>query len=194
LRGNRLPASIRKLLTSSIKGNARAHNADNAQYGAVVMVVTFRLAHPHERLELEALQLRASIVWDEYRDAILANPDAIELPLQQILDGRVCVAERHGKIVGFSVVLPRDDGDAELDGLFVDPAVWRNGIGLALVREAERRVALDAGGDNAGHRTLHVVANPRAEAFYLACGFTFTGAQTQTRFGIARTMKNARRQ
>jgi GNAT superfamily N-acetyltransferase len=146
----------------------------------MMVVVTFRSAHPRERLELEALQLRASIVWEEYRDLLLANPDAIELPLRQILDGRVCVAERDGKIVGFSVVLARDDSDAELDGLFVDPTVWRNGIGLALVREAERWAGK--------HRTLRVIANPRAEAFYLACGFTFTGGETQTRFGIARTM------
>ena len=60
-------------------------------------MLTFRLARAHERLELEAMQLRASLVWGEYRDLILANPDAIELLLAQTLDGRVAsrsVAER----------------------------------------------------------------------------------------------------
>jgi GNAT superfamily N-acetyltransferase len=135
-------------------------------------------------VRLEALQLRASIVWDEYRDLILAHPDAIELPLQQILGGRVCIAERDGKIVGFSVVLSRDDGEVELDGLFVDPAAWRNGIGMFLVREAEHWAALD------GANALHVTANARAEPFYVACGFAFAG-EAQTRFGAARTMKKA---
>ncbi len=59
-------------------------------------MVTLRSAHCSERRELEALQLHASIISDEYRDLILANPDAIELPHQQILDGCVCVAERDG--------------------------------------------------------------------------------------------------
>jgi GNAT superfamily N-acetyltransferase len=147
-------------------------------------MLTLRSARRSEQRELEALQLRASIVWEEYRDLILAHPDAIELPLQQILDDRVCVAERDGKIVGFSVALLRDDGTAELDGLFVDPAAWGNGIGTLLVREAERRSARD------GANALHVIANPRAEGFYLACGFAFAG-EAQTRFGTARTMQKA---
>jgi GNAT superfamily N-acetyltransferase len=147
-------------------------------------VLTLRSAHCSEQRDLEALQLRASIVWGEYSDLILAHPDAIEVPLAQILDGRVCVAERDGTIAGFCVVLRRDDGDAELDGLFVDPAAWRTGIGMLLVCEAERRAAL--GGAN----TLHVTANPRAEGFYLACGFAFSGEAT-TRFGAARTMRKA---
>lgn len=92
------------------------------------------------------------------------------------------MAERDGKVVGFSVVLPRGDGDAELDGLFVDPVAWRNGIGKLLVREAARRAALE------GAKALHVTANPLAEPFYLACGFVFAGL-AQTRFQVARTMQ-----
>ena len=64
-------------------------------------------------------------MWEEDREALLAHPDAIELPLQQITDGRTVVAESVGELLGFAVVLRRDDGDAELDGLFVDPAQWR---------------------------------------------------------------------
>lgn len=103
-------------------------------------------------------------------------------PPWQILEGRVCIPERDGKIIGFSVVLAREDGDAELDGLFVDPPAWRNGIGTLLVRETERRAALQ------GARAMHVVANPRAEKFYLACGFAVSG-EAKTRFGVARTME-----
>ena len=99
---------------------------------------TFRLAVPAERSALEELQRRASLIWEEDRAALLANPDAIELPLEQITGGRTVVAESAGQLLGFSVVLPRDDGDAELDGLFVEPTYWRHGLGRALVEQAER--------------------------------------------------------
>jgi hypothetical protein len=87
--------------------------------------LSFRPAIPAERTALEDLQWRASLMWEDYRDALLENPDAIDLPLNQITDGRAIVAEMLGEIVGFAVVLPRDDGHAELDALFVEPKVWR---------------------------------------------------------------------
>jgi GNAT superfamily N-acetyltransferase len=141
-----------------------------------------RTARADERLLVEGLQRRASLVWAEYRDAILAHPDAIELPPDQIEEGRVCVAEDAGEILGFSVVLPREDGDAELDGLFVEPSAWGKGIGRALVENALRCAARD------GARALHVVANPLAMEFYVACGFEKTG-ETQTRFDVAPIMR-----
>jgi GNAT superfamily N-acetyltransferase len=144
--------------------------------------LTLRPALPAERESLENLQRRASLVWEEYRAELLANPDAIELPAEQFADGRVCVAEDAGGILGFSVVLRREDGDAELDGLFVEPVAWRRGIGRALVEEAMRRAGRE------GAKALHVIANPLAEEFYRACGFAYSGL-TQTRFGSARTMR-----
>jgi GNAT superfamily N-acetyltransferase len=96
--------------------------------------LSFRPAIPAERTALEDLQWRASLMWEDYRDALLENPDAIDLPLDQITDGRAIVAEMLGEIVGFAVVLPRDDGHAELDALFVEPKVWRRGIGRRLMK------------------------------------------------------------
>jgi GNAT superfamily N-acetyltransferase len=135
-----------------------------------------------EREALERLQWRASLVADEYREQLLADPDAIDLPPTQIADGAVLVAEMDAAPAGFAVVLPRDDGDAELDGLFVEPALWRGGVGRRLV---EAGVAL-ARGFGAGE--LHVVAEPAAIGFYEACGFVTTGA-AETRFGPAITMR-----
>jgi len=142
----------------------------------------FRLAVPAERQALEELQRRASLVWEEDRESLLANPDAIELPLEQITDGRTVVAERDGELLGFSVVLRRDDGDAELDGLFVEPAQWRQGIGRMLVEEAEQIAARD------GSANLWVIANTRALDFYSACGFITVG-EAQTRFRPAPRMR-----
>ena len=66
--------------------------------------------------------------------------------------------------------------------MFVDPSVWRSGIGTLLMRHAE---ILAAAG---GAKFLHVVANPRAESFYSSCGFVLFGEEA-TRFGIAHTMR-----
>ena len=96
-------------------------------------MVRTRAAQPGEREALEALQRRASLNNPGDRDALLAHPDAIVLPAEQIARGDVIVAELDGVIAGFAAVLEREDGQAELDGLFVEPDRWRGGIGRLLV-------------------------------------------------------------
>ena len=145
---------------------------------------TFRLAVPAERSALEELQRRASLMWEEDRAALLANPDAIELPLEQVTGGRTVVAESAGQLLGFAVVLPREDGDAELDGLFVEPTYWRHGLGRALVEQAERIATAD------GASNLWVTANTRALGFYDSCGFVTVG-EVQTRFRPAPKMRKS---
>jgi hypothetical protein len=54
-------------------------------------VAVVRRAIPDERAALEALQRRASLVWEDYREALLAHPDAIALPIEQIESGRTCL-------------------------------------------------------------------------------------------------------
>ena len=132
--------------------------------------LTLRLARPEEHDELEELQRRASLELPEYRDQLLANPDAIYLPEGQIANGQVIVAEIEGEIAGFAAVV-----GGELDGLFVEPDLWGHGIGRTLVEAATheaRRRGL----------ALSVIANPRARRFYESCGFTLEGEE-QTRFG-----------
>ena len=142
-------------------------------------MLTIRLARPDEREALEALQRRASLALDEYRQQLEAEPDAIDLPLDQIEQGEVLVAEADGETVGMAVVFV-GDLDAELDGLFVEPEHWRKGIGAALVdvatHEARKRGL-----------TLMVTANPQAREFYEKCGFNLEG-ESQTRFGPALRM------
>ena len=65
--------------------------------------------------------------------ALLANPDAIEIPADQISCGLVFVAEIGSRVVGFASVLIRSDGVIDLDGLFVEPAAHRRGEDRALV-------------------------------------------------------------
>jgi N-acetylglutamate synthase-like GNAT family acetyltransferase len=129
-----------------------------------------------EQRELESLQWRASITNAGDRDALLANPDAIELPKNQIDDGRVFVCENDNTILGFAVLIPREDGEAELDGLFVDPDSRRGGVGRLLVEHCAQVAQA------AGSGALCVIGNPHAFEFYRACGFNVVG-KTDTRFG-----------
>jgi GNAT superfamily N-acetyltransferase len=141
-----------------------------------------RVAHESERALLEALQWRASLNNPGDREALLANEDAIALPVEQIRGGGVFVYEAAGAIMGFAAILPRADGDSELDALFVEPDAWRRGIGRALVDHCAGEAR------KANATALHVVGNPHAEAFYESCGFRKLGVQ-QMRFGIGLTMK-----
>jgi N-acetylglutamate synthase-like GNAT family acetyltransferase len=149
-----------------------------------MQTLTIRTALASDQKLLEALQWRASLNNPGDREALLANPDAIELPLQQIAAGGVFVAEDADAIKGFAAILPRDDGDSELDALFVEPDTWRQGIGRALVEHCCSAAKATGAG------SLHVVGNPHAEHFYTSCGFKTIGRQ-QTRFGVGLLMKRA---
>lgn len=148
----------------------------------MIDVGIIRPARMSERKVLEALQLRASLNNAGDREHLLAHSDAIELPSEQIAAGCVFVLERNGVAVGFAAIVPREDGGTELDGLFVEPDIWRSGIGRSLVEHCAERAR--ASGSNA----LHVVGNPHAEVFYIACGFEMIGSVT-TRFGVALSMR-----
>src|SRR5215218_7894948 len=124
-------------------------------------VARIRHARPEEALALEALQRRSSNVWEAYRAQLAAHPGAIEPPHQAIAEGRVRVAvDASERLLGFSVVLPVEDGRCELDDLFVEPASMRRGVGRRLVDDvATRAAAVDA-----SH--VDVIANPNALGFY----------------------------
>jgi len=138
-----------------------------------------RLARPGERELLEDLQWRASLANEADRPHLEAHPDAIHLPMEQIALGQVHVAERDERLLGFAALV-MDERSAELDGLFVEPGHWGEGIGRALVDRATheaRRKGL----------TLSVVANSAALGFYEKCGFVVEG-EAETRFGPALRM------
>ncbi len=144
--------------------------------------LVIRLGRPREAPALEALQWRASLANAGDKEALLAHPDSIQLPIEQLTAGQVFVAERQSIIIGFAVALPRPDGQFELDGLFVEPATWKSGVGRALVEHC----AAHAAAQGAIH--LHVIGNPHAEGFYGACGFKTTGVH-QTAFGPGMLMQ-----
>jgi ribosomal protein S18 acetylase RimI-like enzyme len=146
------------------------------------VVARIRAAQPDEASALEALQRRAADVWKEYRAQLAAHPDAIEPPHEAIAEGRVRVAvDASGHRLGFSVVLPIEDGRCELDDLFVEPRWMRNGIGRMLVHDVATRAAAF------GASYIDVIANPNALGFYSRLGFEVTG-EASTQFGSAPRM------
>jgi GNAT superfamily N-acetyltransferase len=144
--------------------------------------VLIRDARAAEQRSLIELQRRASLHSEAYREQLLAHPDAVELPVEQIEDGLVRVAELGDDVVGFAVLLRPTRGACELDGLFVEPAHMGAGVGRALTEDA-RRIARERRAAR-----IEVVANPEAVPFYQRLGFT--GAEpAPTRFGPARRMR-----
>ncbi len=86
--------------------------------------------------------------------------------------------------MGFAAVIQRPDGGAELDALFVEPHLWKHGIGRLLVAHVARIARVRAAS------ILHVIGNPHAKEFYTSCGFRATGT-VETRFGVGLAMTKA---
>jgi GNAT superfamily N-acetyltransferase len=148
----------------------------------MVPVVRIRDAHASEVGALEDLQRRASTVWEDYREQLEAHPDAIEVSPQAVGAGHVRIAiGPSDERLGFSVVLRSGEHTCELDGLFVEPGGWGQGVGRRLIADAAEHARL------LGGTRIDVIANPRAIGFYERLGFTAGGSAT-TRFGPALRM------
>ena len=140
-----------------------------------------RPARPDEQPALEGILRRASLAAPDYREQLLAHPEVLALPVEQIEAGRVFVSELDRKPAGFCVVVPASTDEFELEGLFVDPHLWGQGIGRLLVCHA---AAIAAG---MGARRMSVIAGHEAREFYEKCGFAVTG-ETRTQFAPALVM------
>lgn len=152
-----------------------------------------RAGRADERQSLEALQHRALVACPDLRPRLMAHPDMIALPRAHLAQGYVRVAEADGQVLGFSVVLPRGAGLFELEGLYIEPACWRRGIGRALVAAAAELTGADlAEAGQLETLELEALARPGVEAFYVKLGFVPKGA-AMTAFGPARRMVLERR-
>lgn len=145
-------------------------------------LIVVRPAWLEEQQALEELQKRSADGDETYRRALAAHSYEFTLPLQQILDGQVFVAELGGAVAGLASVIFRNDGGIEIDGLFVEPKLWRRGVGRALVA----RCVLFA--RDVGASWLHVIASHSSAGFYSAVGFETLGPY-ETEFASAISMR-----
>jgi GNAT superfamily N-acetyltransferase len=145
-------------------------------------IIQTRPARQGDVGELGALKLRSSLAWGDHLDELQALPEARAFPREHL--PFAIVAELAGAIAGFATLLPPANGEAEIEDLFVDPPLWRKGIGRALMAALEARaLSLGAG-------SLHVIANNRALPFYRSAGFEIVGT-VATRFAPAPEMRKA---
>ena len=124
---------------------------------------------------------RSSLSNEGDRPNLLASPDVLEFEPTAVHDRRCRVAIVEGRLVGFATVRPIGDG-VELEDLFVDPDWMRQGIGLALVRDATAMARAS------GVTRIEVTANPHASEFYERAGFVPDGT-AHTQFGPAPRMR-----
>ena len=133
--------------------------------------IKIRLAHPDDRLNLIELQRRASLASEtgDVRQMLIDDPGIIDLDEEMLANNEVFVAETGDRIVGFATIMAHEGNDAELEGLFVEPADWRKGIATQLVHAIVREASAW------GATRLHVMANQNVLGFYEATGFTKIG-------------------
>jgi GNAT superfamily N-acetyltransferase len=147
-----------------------------------ITVARVRTAVVEDLPELRRLFRRSSLSNEGDREALVANPEALELPDSGVVQGRTRVAvAADGTIVGFATGR-REGAVLELEDLFVDPDWMRRGIARRLVG------ALVTSAAREGIARIEVTANPHADAFYRSVGFVRVGA-IETQFGPGARMQ-----
>ena len=126
-------------------------------------MLALRPARPEEGAELTELCLRSKAVWG-YDDAFIAAcRKELTLAPASILASQVQVAELDGRLAGLAEV--KCSGDtAQLEKLFVEPAMLRTGTGRKLLDWAKATARA------AGATALVIEADPDAAEFYHRIG------------------------
>lgn len=127
-----------------------------------------RAARGDEAGVLSEIALRSKAHWG-YDETFVANcRDELTVRASEVERRRAAVAERDGRIVGFTT-LEGEPTVGEIGMMFVDPAAIGEGIGRLLFEHA---LAVARG---LGFTRLTIDADPNAEPFYLAMGASRVG-------------------
>jgi GNAT superfamily N-acetyltransferase len=135
---------------------------------------TIRRARPEEAGAISELAFRSKGHWGYDTAFLEASREDLTISPQEIASTPVYVHETGDGIAGFYTLLPHEDGTAELDDLFVDPAAIGQGVGRRLWEHA---VALAR---EMGARELVFQSDPHAEGFYQAMGAERAGESEST--------------
>lgn len=137
-----------------------------------------RPARAEERELLQDLLDRAVLAAESYRGQHLAHRAASRVSRARIAEHRVLVVEGEEGVLGFASWSQTGDGAAELEGVFVEPAWWRQGMGRRLVDAVAAQV--DA--------ALRVTVRSGELPFFAHCGFVKT-RRIETKGGPAVRME-----
>ena len=149
---------------STMTGDRQAPNVDPA----------IRRAHPAEAGILSALALRSKAHWGYDADFLAACRDDLTLSADDIANSTVFVCDGVVAPLGYYRLVVQDDGVAELDALFVEPAAMGQGVGRRLWRHAVSTAA------KRGCSEMVFQSDPQAEGFYLAMGAQRAGDSEST--------------
>jgi GNAT superfamily N-acetyltransferase len=130
--------------------------------------VRVRRAREADSTELTAVAHEAKSHWGYAPEQIVAWRDDLTVSAASIARWPTFVAELDGRIAGFTQ-LSEAGGEIELEHMWVRPAAMGRGAGRALLDRATAHARA------AGRATLHIDADPNAEAFYVACGAVRVG-------------------
>lgn len=131
------------------------------------MKIEIRRARSEDADILTELAMRAKASWG-YDQAFMAACRAeLTMTPERLSAWTVWVAEAEGKIAGM-IALSRN-GDAEVEGFFVEPSLQGKGLGGALMTT----LLEDCRAKSA--TTLMVDADPNAETIYARLGFATVG-------------------
>jgi GNAT superfamily N-acetyltransferase len=140
--------------------------------------IATRLANEGDLEDLRAIYRRASLSNEGDRANLLGSPETLHWAGDGITAGRTHVAtDAAGRALGFASVVPVEGG-LELEDLFVDPDVMRQGVASQLILATVADAARD------GVAWIEVTGNEHAAAFYASAGFVRVG-EKDTLFGPA---------
>lgn len=128
-----------------------------------------RRARPEEAEALTALIMRAKAHWGYDQPFLDACYPLLRLDPEVIAHDPVYCAEIAGKLAGVSHLIVLDNGEIELDHLFVEPAFIGHGIGGLLWQHAVEQAR------TLGARAIVLGADPNARPFYEHMGAIVVG-------------------
>lgn len=123
-----------------------------------------RLARPVEGEILSALALRSKAYWGYDAAFMAACANELTLSAEQIQQNRTYVLEEKGRVLGFYMLESPTGKEIELEYLFVEPDVIRQGYGRQLMCHAKEK-ALEL-----GYQAILIQGDPNAASFYHAMG------------------------
>ena len=131
-------------------------------FGAM-SAVQIRPARVEECGRLTAIAHAAKRHWSYPEEWIALWRDDLTYTAARFESETILIAELDGEVAGFAAI-KREGDDAELEGLWVDPARMGRGVGRALLAAALDAARAVGAGD------MIIVADPNAVGFYEGAG------------------------